>query len=383
MLGLSRLQLTVDDTDDTEDADLAEGGGAPEQADDSGERPVERIEIAATPAVELATDTETELSVPNERARERATAATATDGAAAASEAFSEELADAVYTQMLERETEVRQWVPFGGFWGGLLVYRGNVVDWLYEACEGLRLHETVLHLSVHYLDWTMLAVRIPQEDVQTLCMACVLAAAKFHGPECAVPALETVVSFARCTEKEMCDMELRVLFALDWRLNAVTTLQVAEHHLALGVVVPKDGCGDSPRSAARLTSKLRKLSEFLLLQTLYDHRFLESRATLCGAAALAAAREILGLEPWPQLLEQRSGYTRPSVAALAEDVLEQAHSRFPEEFFRDMHGQWVAAGIDRRQGLIKPQDKTAATEISPPASPVADFDRSTVGPGS
>ena len=383
MVGLSRLQLTSDDTDDAEGADLAEGGGAPALADGSAERPVKRIEIAAKPpAVELATDTEeTALSAPNERARERAMPAT--DGAAAASEAFSEELADAVYAQMLERETEVRQWVPFGGFWGGLLVYRGNVVDWLYEACEGLRLHESVLHLSVHYLDWTMLAVRIPQEEMQTLCMACVQCAAKFHGPECAVPALETVVSFARCTEKEICDMELRVLFALDWRLNAVTTLQVAEHHLALGVVVPKDGCGDSARSAARLTSKLRKLSEFLLLQTLYDHRFLESRATLCGAAALAAAREILGLEPWPQLLEQRSGYTRPAVAALAEDVLEQAHSRFPEEFFRDMHGQWVAAGIERHQELIKPQDKAAASEISPPASPVADFDRSTMGPGS
>ena len=177
--------------------------------------------------------------------------------------------------------------------------------------------------------------------------------------------------------------MELRVLFALDWRLNAVTPLQVMEHHLELGVVAPKDGCGDSAQSIARLTAKVRKLSEFFLLQTLYEHRFLESRATLCGAASLAAARETLGLESWPQLLEQRSGYTRPAVAALAEDVLEQAHSRFPDDFFRDAQGRWFAVGIERHEG-VQSQDKTASTaELSPPASPLADFDRSTVGPGS
>eukprot|EP01043_Picozoa_sp_COSAG02_P005403 COSAG02_NODE_146_length_33985_cov_263.461695_13_plen_440_part_00 len=432
MLGLERLQLT-------EDAELAAGGNADgdkeegEGEEEEEEEALERCEtptatdvaLRASPAVGVAattaTDVAEELPVPTiaggtcEDASPAAAARTPREPApvppkpcgelqpqppaAAAqpplgaapglreraweSEPTREELADQIYAQMRLRETEGRQWVPCGGFWQGLLVYRGNVVDWLYEACESLRLRDSVLHLAVHYLDWTMLAIAVPQADMQTLCMACVLAAAKFQGPEHCVPALETVMSFARCTEKDICDMELRVLFALDWRLNPVTTLQVVEHHLELGVVVQRDGCGDSARPTACLTNKVRKLSEFFLLQALYEHRFLESPATLCGAAALAAARETLGLEPWPQLLEQRSGYTRPSVVALAEDVLEQAHTRFPDEFFRDAGGQWVAVGIARHE-VADAKDKAATTDMSPPASPVADaFDRSTVGPGS
>lgn len=412
MLGLERLQLT-------NDADLAAGGSA---ANSSCEVPTATDVAAGLGALAVgvkvatdaddrnaatsATDVVEELAVPSADSSRTGAPPTATvqtprsvpspepcgelepqPPAAAArlvweSEAPWDELADQIYAQMRLRETEGRQWVPSGGFWKELLVYRGNVVDWLYEACESLRLHSSVLHLAVHYLDWTLLAVAVPQADMQTLCMACVLAAAKFHGPEHSVPALETVMSFARCTEEEICDMELRVLFALDWRLNPVTTLQVVEHHLELGVVVPRDGCGEGVRPTARLTSKVRKLSEFFLLQALYEHRFLESPATLCGAAALAAARETLGMEPWPQLLEQRSGYTRSSVVALAEDVLEQAHTRFPDEFFRDADGQWVALGIARHDAA-NAQDKAATTKVSPPASPVAEFDRSTVGPDS
>lgn len=375
MLGLSRLRLT-------DDADIAAGTAAAE---------VEPVTVTSTDATE-------KLSMPEQAAQQspppvvkldvppksEQTQPTPPPPARSAwdMEPAQHELADQIYAQMLLREAEVRQWVPCGGFWRELLVYRGNVVDWVYEACDNLRMQEAVLHLAVHYLDWTMLAVAVPREEMQTLCMACVLAAAKFHGPEFSVPRLGTVMSFARCTEKEICDMELRVLFALEWRLNAVTSLQVVEHHLELGIVVPRDGCGDTTQTAARLTKKVRKLSEFLVLQTLYEHRFLESRATLCGAAAIAAARDTLGLEPWPQLLEQRSGYTRPSVATLAEDILEQAHSRFPDDFYKDADGRWTAAGVERHEVAQRP-DTAVKSEISPPASPLADFDRSTVGPGS
>lgn len=294
-----------------------------------------------------------------------------------------EELADAMYEQMLARETEVRSWVPSGGYWRELLVCRSNVVDWCYEACESLRLEAAVLHLATHYLDWTMLATPIAADEMQVLCMACIVAAAKFHGPEFAVPPLSAVTAHADCSEDVICAMEMRVLFALDWRLNAVTALQVAEHHLALGVVVPKDGCGSDTRAAAKLSSKLRKIAEFYLLQVLYEHRFLESRATLCGAAAIAAARETLGLEAWPSNLEQRSSYTWSAVSALAEEVLDQAHSRFPEEFFRDADGRWTAAGLDGHApnpSAVTAAKDGGATDYSPPASPLADFDRTMVG---
>jgi hypothetical protein len=372
-LGLSRLHL--EEPADTPDVDVPVVGGAAGPS-----TPVGLASGSPAAALELDLHSSPSPSQPEQQPKPPP-ARRAWDP-----EPGRQELADQVYAQMLLRETEVRQWVPSGGFWRELLVCRGNVVDWLYEACESLRLEAAVLHLAVHYLDWTMLAVDVPQDEMQTLCMACLLTAAKFHGPEFCVPPLATVVSFARCTEKEICAMELRVLFALDWRTNAVTALQVVDHHLCLGAVVPKDGCGDDTRSAARLVSKLRKVSEFFLLQMLYEHRFLESRATLCGAAALAAARETLGLESWPVLLEQRSGYTRATVVSLGEDVLEQAHSRFPEEFYRDAAGCWVAAGVQRHDATLQQgrdpdaAAAAAAPKYSPPASPLADFDKSMIG---
>ena len=195
-----------------------------------------------------------------------------------------EALAAEVYERMLERELEVRTWVPCGGYWSanGLLDRRDKVVDWLYGATEALNMDAFVLHLAVHYMDWTMLAVSVAAADMQLLAMVCAYAAAKFHGPEHVVPCLKLVQELARAEGPEGAEqvkaMELKVLFALEWRLNAVTALHIADHHLALGAIVPADECGAADRR--QLATKLRQFTDFFLLQTLYDHRFLQSRAS-------------------------------------------------------------------------------------------------------
>ena len=276
-----------------------------------------------------------------------------------------EALAAEVYERMLERELEVRTWVPCGGYWSanGLLDRRDKVVDWLYGATEALNMDAFVLHLAVHYMDWTMLAVSVAAADMQLLAMVCAYAAAKFHGPEHVVPCLKLVQELARAEGPEGAEqvkaMELKVLFALEWRLNAVTALHIADHHLALGAIVPADECGAADRR--QLATKLRQFTDFFLLQTLYDHRFLQSRASLRGAAAIAAARHTVGLQAWPTALQTRSGYGTREVCRVAQDILDYTQSRFPDQFEK----------VEARWSVLQTSSSDSECDESPPVSPL------------
>lgn len=178
------------------------------------------------------------------------------------------------------------------------------MVDWICEACEACGLERTTGHVACQYLDRVCNQDDVPTHRLALVSLAAIQIAAKYEEKEESVPPLEILIARSGhpIPEKQVHQMEVLMLTAMDWICTAVVPMHFLGLYAARGVVFAEDA---SPSSQARLKGLGRYLDFFADL-CCQDYEFEQFRPSSIAGGVVLAARRALGLrDVWtPRLAE-------------------------------------------------------------------------------
>ena len=153
----------------------------------------------------------------------------------------------------------------------------------------------------------------------QLTSMTCLYTAIKVHESEALQP--KTIVQLSRgiFTVKEIEDMELKVLFALQWRTSPPTAWNFVQHFLAA-----------APQESEEHHEQLLKLAMLQTELTLVDYAYATKKASSIAYAAVANAIEILGIanHGFMELLFNRLGMDDEEVKCVQGKLMKQVHQQ-------------------------------------------------------
>ena len=173
--------------------------------------------------------------------------------------------------------------------------YRGELVDWMTEACEEFGFQELTLHLGVRLLDRVLLEVNLHRGDLLCLANTCLNIGAKFHEAADDVPPLEDLVLYSgnRMSAREMITMELRVLGTVEYGVRSVTVAHFVHHYAEEGVVYLNDSHPDRGFDADRreLNEYMVKYCKFFAKLSLHNYALQRFPPAVLAAACVASSR--------------------------------------------------------------------------------------------
>jgi len=174
---------------------------------------------------------------------------------------------------------------------------RSTLLDWLLTVCSELHLTRSTFHLSLLLCDsHLLLSAPIPQSRYQLLGLACLYIAVKVE--ESWLPHISEVLYTAgdAFTEKELLEMERRVLISAQWRLPGASLEDWIQwgmdqwdlFYIAIG------GCSANLYRTNRvLVQAVQQMSDKVVLKW----EFYEYERSLLAAAGLYKALLSLGAE--------------------------------------------------------------------------------------
>ena len=174
---------------------------------------------------------------------------------------------------------------------------RGILVDWLVEVAEEYRLVPDSLYLSVAYIDRFLSKVSVVRSKLQLVGVTCMLLASKYE--EIYAPQVRDFCFITDNTykEKEVIEMEQRVLDTLDYNLTQPTVRTFLRRFLRAAV---RGGEGDS---------KLESMASFLAELSLLDYGMIVFCPSQVAASAIIIALYVLEQPVWHSTLEHYTGY--------------------------------------------------------------------------
>ena len=174
---------------------------------------------------------------------------------------------------------------------------RGILVDWLVEVAEEYRLVPDSLYLSVAYIDRFLSKVSVVRSKLQLVGVTCMLLASKYE--EIYAPQVRDFCFITDNTykEKEVIEMEQRVLDTLDYNLTQPTVRTFLRRFLRAAV---RGGEGDS---------KLESMASFLAELSLLDYGMIVFCPSQVAASAITIALYVLEQPVWHSTLEHYTGY--------------------------------------------------------------------------
>ncbi|XP_040570402.1 cyclin-A2 [Lepeophtheirus salmonis] len=171
---------------------------------------------------------------------------------------------------------------------------RSILVDWLVEVAEEYNLCTETLYLSVNYIDRFLSYMSVQRAKLQLVGTACMFIAAKYE--EIYPPEVNefTYITDDTYSKKQVLRMEHLVLKVLGFDLTMPTAYFFVNQFSKLS------------KSSEQVTFLGQYLSELTLLD---GERYLVYTPSIVGAASLTLARHTCKLTPWPQEMEEITGY--------------------------------------------------------------------------
>ena len=179
---------------------------------------------------------------------------------------------------------------------------RGILVDWLVEVAEEYHLVPDSLYLSVAYIDRFLSQVSVVRSKLQLVGVTCMLLASKYE--EIYAPQVRDFCFITDNTykEKEVLEMEQRVLDTLEYNLTQPTVRFFLRRFLR-AAVRGRDGTGHDHHS------KLDSMASFLAELSLLDYGMVVFHPSRVAASAVMLALYVLELPVWTPTLEHYTGF--------------------------------------------------------------------------
>lgn len=227
---------------------------------------------------------------------------------------------------------------------------RAILVDWLAEVCEEYKLQAETLHLAVSYVDRFLSYMSVVRAKLQLVGTSAMFIASKYE--EIYPPDVNEFVYITddTYTKKQVLRMEHLILKVLSFDLSTPTSLAFISHFCI----------------SNRLSRKIEYLAMYIAeLSLLEADPYLQFRASIIGASALATARHcllckrcnsedtsppesVVGSLPntsclaaaWSEQLAAASGYTTGQLEACMRELARthsnaqaQPHQAIPEKY--------------------------------------------------
>lgn len=195
---------------------------------------------------------------------------------------------------------------------------RTILVDWLVEVHTKNGGRPETLFLSVSILDRYLSVRSVTRKKLQLLGVAAMFIASKFEETDPPQVHEFAYITDHTYTEKDIVEMELAVLAALDCRLTGPTPVHFLEMLQSINVC----------------TAAQRSLAQYALELALLDLRSLRHTPSVLASAALLMSNEFFGRQPvWPTTMAQHSRCSEESLQACAADLRLLVDSAKTESF--------------------------------------------------
>jgi len=216
---------------------------------------------------------------------------------------------------------------------------RQILVDWLVEVSEEYKLQTETLHLAVNYIDRFLSLMSVQRSKLQLVGTAAMFIASKYE--EIYPPDVSEFVYITddTYTKRQVLRMEHLVLKVLEFELGSPTM------HLFASKMSAMAG------SCERTTS----LSMYLVELSLMNAEFLNWRASMVAAAAVALSRHTLGYQAWPSRVEAGSGYTLADIHQCLLKLHQQhvAAEEYPQQAMREKYKDAKHHGVSDIQPAV------------------------------
>jgi len=216
---------------------------------------------------------------------------------------------------------------------------RQILVDWLVEVSEEYKLQTETLHLAVNYIDRFLSLMSVQRSKLQLVGTAAMFIASKYE--EIYPPDVSEFVYITddTYTKRQVLRMEHLVIKVLEFELGSPTM------HLFASKMSAMAG------SCERTTS----LSMYLVELALMNAEFLNWRASMVAAAAVALSRHTLGYQAWPTRVEEGSGYTLAEIHQCLLKLHQQhvAAEDFPQQAMREKYRDAKHHGVSDIQPAV------------------------------
>jgi len=216
---------------------------------------------------------------------------------------------------------------------------RQILVDWLVEVSEEYKLQTETLHLAVNYIDRFLSLMSVQRSKLQLVGTAAMFIASKYE--EIYPPDVSEFVYITddTYTKRQVLRMEHLVLKVLEFELGSPTM------HLFASKMSAMAG------SCERTTS----LAMYLVELALMNADFLNWRASMVAAAAVALSRHTLGYQAWPTRVEEGSGYTLAEIHQCLLKLHQQhvAAEEFPQQAMREKYRDAKHHGVSDIQPAV------------------------------
>jgi len=197
------------------------------------------------------------------------------------------------------------------------LRHRRVIVDWMCEVGEEYSLNPVTIHSSVRCLDRLLGVMDVQKNKLQLVAMACILIAAKYEEQEDAIPTLAELNECSNNAFTIECikAMEVDVLRALHWTINAITPIHFITLFQGRGIVFQNDSFEGGPQSRSQVLKYIKKYVNFFAELSLQEYTFQQYLPSVMSAAIIAASRRAVKIDPmWNKELERLTTHSASTI---------------------------------------------------------------------
>jgi len=205
---------------------------------------------------------------------------------------------------------EDKSWLPPGWLKGSEITAesRESLVDWLIQITSYLGLSDNTLHLAVSHLDLVVSKVEVDMEEMQLMCLACLLVSAKWvedlaPAPSLLLPLVGDLGPGVSC--QDLTRLEREVLLTLEWDLDR-TTPSTFLHYT-----------GEVLKDKRPLLRLAKALLDFSLTQPWYG----TVQPSRLSSTCLLASCCLLGVQ-WTEEMSSLTGHKPSTLLAILPKVL-------------------------------------------------------------
>ncbi|CAH1399071.1 unnamed protein product [Nezara viridula] len=119
------------------------------------------------------------------------------------------------------------------------LKFRPGLIDWIRSLSVKMKFTTLTVHLGVRLIDVFMDSHNIKQSRLPSICLICLLIAAKFEEEDSMIPKLTDLPSFVNdeTTKEDFVYLEFYVLESFNWFVGFATAAHFAEYYSLFAVV--------------------------------------------------------------------------------------------------------------------------------------------------
>eukprot|EP00548_Thalassiothrix_antarctica_P014946 CAMPEP_0194173920 /NCGR_PEP_ID=MMETSP0154-20130528/8188_1 /TAXON_ID=1049557 /ORGANISM="Thalassiothrix antarctica, Strain L6-D1" /LENGTH=297 /DNA_ID=CAMNT_0038887169 /DNA_START=60 /DNA_END=953 /DNA_ORIENTATION=+ len=204
---------------------------------------------------------------------------------------------------------------------------RLRMVNWCYQIVAFCQFSRDTVAISTNYLDRFLsttegINARKDWKIFRLAAMTCLYTAIKIHEVEAIDPTFISNLSKGNFTEKQVVDMEQKIIMSLQWRLNPPTPSSFIQKFLS---IIPDKTMSKSEKSA------VRKLATYQTELSVGDYNFLSYDASCIALASLANAIQATRRGYFQHILQ--------TISKIADiDISSQAFMKCRESLYTKMN---------------------------------------------